>query len=69
VDNETEIGKKVQESGVMSKGKPHRSWYGAVDGGQSWTCNIFGYDTFVASADVFGDVFVNGRPIVFGEYI
>ena len=45
MDNETEIGKKVQESGVMSKGKSHRSWYGVVDGGWSWTCNILGYDS------------------------
>ena len=46
MDNETEIGKKVQESGVMSKGKSHRSWYGVVDGGQNWTCNILEYNRY-----------------------
>ena len=40
-----EIGKKVQESGVMFKGKLHQSWYRVVDGGWSWTYNILGYDS------------------------
>jgi len=39
-----EIGKKVWESGVMSKGKSHWSWYGVVEEGRSWTCNILKYD-------------------------
>ena len=42
-----EIGKKVQESGVVSKGKSHQSWYGVVDGGKCWTCNISGYTYFI----------------------
>jgi len=32
MDNEMEIGKKVQELGVMSKGKLHQSWYRVVNG-------------------------------------
>ena len=39
-----EIGKKVRESEVMSKGKLHWSWYRVVDRGRGWICNILGYD-------------------------